>query len=297
MNARLSRVIDLSVIIVNFNTVNLTRECLRSLEHADMKGFHVEIIVVDNGSQDGSTDMVRKEFPHIILIEQKDNTGFAKANNVAITQAKGRYILLLNSDTEVRKDTLAVMITFMDANPRIGLSTCKVLLQDGSMDPASHRGFPTPWASLTYFLGLESVFPHSRLVGQYHQGYKDVHSKHQIDSPSGAFFFLRRLVIECVGLLDEEYFMYGEDLDFAYRTKTAGFEIWFNPTVSILHKKKQSGRAHNDVLLRKKTDYHFYSTMKIFYRKHLQHKNPKIVNFFVYLGIDLKIFIATHVPS
>jgi GT2 family glycosyltransferase len=289
--------VDISVIIVNFNTVNLLREYLMSLEKADTKAFYMEIIVVDNGSKDGSNDMVREEFPHVILVEQGDNLGFAKANNIGMKQAVGRYVLLLNSDTEVNHDTLAVMIAFMDANPRIGLSTCKVLLQDGSMDPASHRGFPTPWASFTYFLGLERIFPHSRFVSQYHQGYKDIHSIHQIDSPSGAFFFLRRSVIERVGLLDEEYFMYGEDLDFAYRIKSAGFEIWFNPTVSTLHKKKQSGRAHNDMLLRKKINHHFYTTMKIFYRRHLEKKYPWIVNFFVYLGIDIKIFISARLPN
>jgi hypothetical protein len=179
----------------------------------------------------------------------------------------------------------------MENHPKAGVSTCKLLLSDGSMDPACHRGFPTPWAACTYMLGFEKVFPKSHVFGQYHEGYKDMTVPHQIDCPSGAFFLVRREVIDQVGMLDEDYFMYGEDIDWAYRIKEKGWEIWFNPYASILHLKKQSGRKHENNSIVKHANANFYTTMKLFYKKYYEKVYPWMVTRLVYFAIDLRISV------
>lgn len=282
--------IELSIIIVSYNTKELTLKCLRSLTSLKLK---TEIIVVDNGSIDGTVEelknlKIEKQKNNLIIIENKKNLGFSKANNVGIKTSSGKYILLLNSDTVVFPETLASMIQFMEINPKIGVATCRVELGDGALDPACHRGFPTPWASLTYFLSLEKLFPKSKLFGQYHLGFAMSDTPHEIDSCSGAFYLVRREVIDQVGLLDEDYFMYGEDLDWSYRIKKAGWKIMYNPLVKITHFKKQSGRENEDQELKKETQRHFYETMKLFYKKHYLNQYPKIVFVLIMLTIEVK---------
>lgn len=288
----MKRAIHLSIIIVSFNTCELTRACLKSVRATRNPTDSWEIIVVDNASGDGSADMVKKEFPDVHLVREKENIGFAKANNVGIRLSTGRYVLLLNSDTEVQPGSIQMMLHFMETHDHIGLATCVILLPNGQMDPACHRGFPTPWAALTYFSGLETLFPTSRIFGTYHLGYLPADRPHQIDSPSGAFFLTRRDVIKEVGLLDEAYFMYGEDIDWAYRVKEKGWEVWYNPAVSILHRKKQSGRAQQDKGLRQKTQKYFYETMWLFYKKHYMHRYPPLVNGFVWFAVRIKLFLV-----
>ena len=169
---------DLSIVILNYNTVDLTRICLQTVFASNLGKYTMEVIVCDNGSSDGSLEMIKKEFPQVILIDNKKNLGFAAGNNPGIKRAKGRYILLLNTDIEIPKDTIRVMLEFMDGSPQVGVSTCKLQLPEGSMDPACHRGFPTPWAAFTYMSGLEKIFPHTKLFGEYHQGYKDLKTIH-----------------------------------------------------------------------------------------------------------------------
>lgn len=287
--------IDISVIILNFNTKELTKVCIERLLQSKIGSFSMEIIVCDNASTDYTDRMVKKEFPGVVFIQNGANVGFAAGNNPGIRKAKGRYVLLLNSDTEVNADTLAAMIRFMDNHPRCGASTCTLLLMDGSMDPACHRGFPTPWNALTYFSKLEKLFPGIPLFSGYHQLYKDVSLAHEVDSISGAFFLVRREVVDAVGMLDEAFFMYGEDIDWAYRIKQAGWEIWFNPEVSILHKKKQSGRSHANRERRVQTQTLFITNNKLFYTKHYAKKYPLIVTWLVYLAfamqrVKLKVF-------
>lgn len=290
--------VKLSIIILNYNTRDLLRDCLNSLLDLDLvipaKGevrqrrHNSEVIVVDNGSSDGSVAMVKDEFPSVRLFENHNNFGFAEGNNRGIKEARGDYILLLNSDTIVEKETLPVMVNFMEENPQVGVVTCRVEMADGSLDPACHRGFPTPWASLTYFSGLEKLFPKSKLFAQYHQTFKNLKSIHEIDSPTGAFYLVRRKVVDEVGMLDEDFFMYGEDLDWSYRIKKAGWKIMYVPDVKITHFKKQSGRVNVSLEERKKATDHFYQTMKLFYRKHYQDKHPLFVNWLMIRGINLK---------
>ena len=271
--------IDVSIVIVSFNTKDLLRACLAAAAAG-------EIIVVDNSSADGSVEMVKKEFPGVTLIANSQNRGFAAANNMGLKCARGRYMLLVNSDTQVPPGAIEEVTRFMDEHLDIGVVGVKLMLPNGKMDPACHRGFPTPWAALTYFLGLEKI--HSRVFAQYHQLYKNLNEPHEIDSPSGAFYFLRREVYESVGGLDEDYFMYGEDLDWSYRIKQKGWKIYFYPRVTILHHKKQSGRASGDPILRKKTQQYFYETMKLFYNKHYSHRYSPLVTALIQLGIKFR---------
>ncbi len=289
--------VDISVVILNFNTVELTKICIEKLYASKLGKYTMEIIVCDNASTDGTDNMIKKEFTDVVFIQNGGNVGFAAGNNPGIKKATGRYVLLLNSDTEVNKDTIATMIRFMDDHHAAGAATCKLLLMDGSMDPACHRGMPTPWNGFTYYAKLEKLFPKVKWFSGYHQLYKKLDTIHEVDCISGAFFLVRRKVIETVGVLDEAYFMYGEDIDWAYRIKQAGWQIWFNPTVTTLHKKKQSGRSHANRERRIKTQLLFITYNKLFYTKHYKKKYPSIVTFFVYLAfafqkIKVKIFGA-----
>lgn len=284
---------DLTIIIVSFNTREILKRCLASIYKSLDDDITSEVIVVDNGSTDQSPDMVMKYYPKAILISNADNIGYAKANNQGIHIAKGRYILFLNSDTELMHRTLGRMVHFMDNNKEAGAATCRVDLPDGRMDPACHRGFPTPWASFTYFTGLEAVFPRSKMFSQYHLGYLDTQIVHEIDSPTGAFFLVRKDTISDVGMLDEEYFMYGEDLDLAFRIKEKGWKILFIPDAYVIHIKKQSGLGHSNKTLRRKVNRYFYDAMELFYEKHYHKRYGQVITYFVLAAIRLLRAVST----
>jgi hypothetical protein len=281
--------IELSIIIVNFNTKEITKACLDSIRKWS-EGAAWEIIVVDNGSTDGSREMLKK-FTDITLLLNKKNLGFAKANNCGIKIAKGKYILLLNSDTEIRQDSIQTMLRFMDGHLAAGASTCRLDLVSGAMDPACHRGFPTPWVSFTYMVGLEKLFPSSSIFARYHMGYKNMTIPHQVDCISGAFFMARREAVSDVGLLDEDYFMYAEDIDWAYRFKAHGWEVWFNPEASVLHKKKQSGRSN---LLRSRavtTEIYFHTYNWLFFKKHYAKKYGPFISLPINIFYSVRLFL------
>ena len=286
--------VDLSVVVLNFNTRDLTRACLQSVTGSRIGGYTIEVIVCDNGSTDGSDRMIEKEYPDITFIQNGRNVGFAAGNNPGIRTARGRYIVLLNSDTEVSPDAFSRMIAFMDAHPDAGAATCKLVLPDGTMDPACHRGFPTPWASFTYLLKLEKLFPKSRMFGQYHQGYKDLRTVHEVDCIVGAFFMVRRDVIRQVGLLDEDYFMYGEDIDWAYRIRKKGWKILFNPDITVLHKKKQSGRAHGAKDRQIATEIYFHTYNWLFYKKNYARRYGPVLNVCVGVFYTVRIYLLKH---
>ncbi|OIN89662.1 glycosyl transferase family 2 [Candidatus Beckwithbacteria bacterium CG22_combo_CG10-13_8_21_14_all_01_47_9] len=277
---------DLSIIIVNYKTKDLTLQTLESVFKARRMPGKQEVILVDNASADGIAQIVRSKFPSVKIIEAPGNLGFAGGNNLGLRQAKGHYQLLLNSDTLVEPETLVKMVSYMDQNPRVGLSTCRVELKNGRIDPASHRGFPTPWASLTYYCGLEKLFPRSQVFGQYHQGWQDLNTTHEIDTPVGAFFMLRREALRQVGLLDEKFFMYGEDIDLAFRIKAAGWKIIYTPITKITHLKGASGINKPDREIRLKTIRAFFAAMKLFYNKHYRRQYFLPVKWLVFLGID-----------
>lgn len=292
--------IDLSIVIVNYNTKNLVSSLLNSLDKAIVvagkNGFRIQTIVVDNHSVDDSPKEIRQHYPWVTLIENKANFGFSKGNNIGIVKTKGRLVLLLNSDTLVFPQTLIDCIGFIDKNPKIGVMTCKVELSNGLLDPASHRGFPTPWNAFCYFMGLEKIFPHSRIFSGYHQGWKDLTKPHQIDVCSGAFFLVKKEVIKQVGLLDEDFFMYGEDIDWAWRIKKAGWLVFYYPQAKIIHYKRRSGREKiSDGALsgdaykkiRQQSRQSFFDTMKLFYKKHYVSQYPPIIKKIIFTGVDI----------
>jgi len=286
---------DLSIIIVNYKTKDLTLQTIRSVYKAKAPKGKMEVILIDNFSQDDTPEAVKKKFPQVKQIQTSQNLGFAGGNNLGMRQAKGRYVLLLNSDTIIEKNTLVKMIKYMNDNPKVGLSTCRVELFHGGIDPASHRGFPTPWAAFTYFLGLEKLFPRSPLFSHYHQGWKNLKTTHEIDSPVGAFFMLRKKALNQVGLLDDTFFMYGEDIDLAFRIKKAGWKIMWVPITKITHLKGASGlnkKVNNKLtpeakLQRIKTTKSFFDVMKIFYNKHYKKTIFSPIRALVFLGIDI----------
>lgn len=296
--------IDLSIIILSYNTLRVLQECLESIKRSETTGFSFETIVVDNASTDGSVKMVREEFPWVRLIVSKKNLGFAGGCNLGLKKAAGRYILFLNSDTIVKPIAFKKMIAFMDKDPAIGVSTPKTVLFSGGMDPDCHRGFPTPWASICYFFGLERCFPKSKFFGQYHKAYLNLDRVHEIDAGFGTFMFVRREALEQVGDWDESYFFYGEDLDLFYRIKKAGWKVMFYPEPLVMHHKgassglrkesKRITRVNKEIRI--KTAKASIKAMEIFYKKFYQDKYPHWLTWLIILGIRIKGFlrIAFH---
>lgn len=277
---------DVSILIVNYNTRQLTLDCLRSVFASETE-FTYEVIVIDNDSKDDSVQAIRQGFPLVRLIENTENTGFAKANNQGMAAAQGRYVLLLNSDTVIQRDTIQTMVAFMDRNPITGASGCKIILPDGSLDKACKRGFPTPSASFYYAFGLSKLFPNEPRFNQYQLGYLDPDQEYPVDCLVGAFMLVRRETIEQVGGLDETFFMYGEDIDWCYRIKQAGWGIHYYPRTTIMHYKGGSARRRPFKII-----YEFHRAMILFHRKHYRKKYNILVNGAVYAGVGLKMLLA-----
>ncbi|WP_090811943.1 glycosyltransferase family 2 protein [Paenibacillus sp. 276b] len=278
--------VDVSIIIVNYNTRQLTLDCLASV-YASQISYQYEIIVLDNASRDDSVQAIQKAYPDVRMIANNDNTGFAVANNQGMKVAKGRYILLLNSDTVVQPDTLQTMVGFMDRRPEMGASGCKVILPDGSLDKACKRGFPTPSASFYYAFGISRLFPERPKFNQYQLGHLSPDDEYPVDCLVGAFMLVRRETIEQVGGLDETFFMYGEDIDWCYRIKEAGWGIFYYPRTYIVHYK--GGSARRKPL---KITYEFHRAMWVFHRKHYAKKYNSITNAAVWMGISLKFTLS-----
>lgn len=273
--------IEISVVIVSFNTQEILRQCLLSLQKVKDE-TNMEIIVSDNGSIDGSCEMVKSEFPNIRLLENKKNLGFAKGNNKARPYAKGKYILFLNSDTIVKRNAIAASQAYLEGRPEVGAMTCKVVLKSGKLDKDTRRAFPTPWVALTHFSHLDRIFPHSRIFAQYWYGYKKVSEEHEIDVLQGAFCLAKREVLDKVGWFDERYFLDGEDIDLCWKIKQAGYKIIYYPKVSIIHLKKASKRK-----LKSKSVSAGIAAMERFYRNRLWKRYPFFVNYAVIFGIRL----------
>lgn len=292
--------IDLSIIILSYNTKELLRACLRSIYKTAGASLSYEIIVVDNASPDGSADMVRSGFKEVVLIANKENIGYSKGNNVGVKAAKGRFILFLNADTFVYKETLYAMVRFMQETKRAGAATCNITLPNGKLDEASHRGFPTPWRSFAHFSGFSKLFPYSKLFAGYSLGWMDFTKTHEIDACAGAFMIVQRQAGEGIGWWDEDFFWYGDDLDFCFRLKEKGWKIYFVPTVSILHYKGVSGgikkiskhltSATKETRIRV-TNARF-EAMKTFYNKHYKTKYPAFVTLLVLLTIRIKWWLT-----
>ena len=297
--------LDLAIVIVSYNVRDLLRDCLKSV--LANQGISFSACVVDNDSPDASAEMVASEFPQVHLI-RSSNTGYPAGNNLGLRHfgfsdqrstvsprpdssavtphaqpsSLPRYALLLNPDTVVPPDTFARVTAHMDAHPDVGALGVKLLLRDGSLDLACRRGFPTPEVSAYRFSGLGRLFPRSRRFGRYNMTFLDPDQPAEIDSTSGAFMLVRGMAIEQAGLLDEEFWMYGEDLDWAFRIKQRGWKVMYYPAVTVLHIKRASSRQSA------RAKYEFERAMWVFYRKHYRATTPRWVDALVRLGIGLR---------
>lgn len=276
----------LSVIIVNYNVEFFLEQCLNSVYKA-LKNVEGEVFVVDNNSIDGSLAMVRDKFPQVTLIANKDNVGFSMANNQALKIAKGDYHLLLNPDTIVEEDTFEKIIAFMDEHPDAGGLGVKMIDGKGNFLPESKRGLPTPRDAFYKIFGLSRLFPKSKRFGRYHLSYLDIDETHEIEILSGAFMLMRKEALDKVGLLDEAFFMYGEDIDLSYRIVLGGYKNYYYPETRIIHYKGESTKKSSVNYV-----FVFYNAMIIFAKKHFSSKNAKIYSFLINLAIYFRAGVA-----
>ncbi len=276
----------ISVIIVNYNVEYFLEQCLNSVRKA-LENVSGEVFVVDNNSIDGSVEMVAQKFPEVNLIANKDNRGFSKANNQAIELSSSEYVLLLNPDTVVEEDTFSKVIQFMDEHPDAGGLGVRMLDGKGNFLPESKRGLPTPSVAFYKIFGLSRLFPKSKKFSQYHLGNLSEFETNEIDILSGAFMLMRTEALNKVGLLDEAFFMYGEDIDLSYRIQLGGYKNYYFPETRIIHYKGESTKKSSVNYV-----FVFYRAMVIFAQKHFSQKNAKLFSFLINCAIYFRAFLA-----
>ncbi len=281
----------LSIIIVNYNVAPFLELCLKaaekSVETANANGFACEILVVDNNSSDGSEQLMNDSFPHLHFIPNKENLGFSKANNQAIRISTAEFVLLLNPDTVVGENTFSEVLRFMDAHADCGALGIKMIDGRGQFLPESKRGVPTPKVSLYKMLGLSKIFTKSKTFNEYHLGYLDKNQNHQVPILSGAFMAMRKEALDKVGLLDEQFFMYGEDIDLSYRIIKGGYQNYYFSDSSIIHYKGESTKKGSLNYVRI-----FYLAMIIFAKKHFAGQQSWMFSSLVKVGIYLRAMLA-----
>ena len=276
--------VDLSIIILAYKSQDKLRVTLRSVFRSDLGRYACETIVVDNDSRDGTAEMVERGFPQATLIRNANN-GFSAGNNIGIRRAHGTFVLLLNPDTELERDTLRLCLDKISGDESIGIVGCKLIKTDGTLDLACRRSFPNPANALLRFSGLAKLFPKSRWASAYNLTFLPEDRESDVDAVSGAFTMVRRTAVDKVGLLDESFFMYGEDLDWCYRVKHAGYRVVYYPAAVCHHYKGSSSRRAPYRAL-----FAFHSAMWIFYSKHYREKYPFVLNWLVWLGIWVRFW-------
>jgi GT2 family glycosyltransferase len=306
MNATASGCPDIAIVIVNYNTSALLRDCLRSVYESELdlarlpaaeaspqpRLLSIDVCVVDNDSPDDSVAMVRREFPQVRVIANTGNVGYPAANNQGLRlygfgdparsgDQLPRYALLLNPDTKLPPAALAMMVAFMERTPVAGVAGPRLVRLDGSLDKACRRSFPTPEVSLYHMLYLDRLFPHSRRFARYNLSFQDEREVAQVDAIVGAFMLVRADAIRQAGLLDETFFMYGEDLDWAKRITDAGWQVWYYPKVTVLHVKEAASRTSL------KARREFYRAMNIFYDKHYRADTPFWLDWLIRGGVAI----------
>ncbi len=278
---------DISVVIVNYNVKYFLEQCLHAVQKA-IEGVSAEVFVVDNNSVDGSVGEIRQKFPWVRIIENRENLGFSKANNQAISKSCGRYVLLLNPDTVVEENTFKKCIEFMDSHPDAGALGVKMIDGKGEFLPESKRSLPTPMVSFYKMFGLSTIFPRSRRFGKYHLGYLDREETHSVDVLAGAYMFLRSETLEKTGLLDEAFFMYGEDIDLSFRITEAGYKNYYFPGTTIIHYKGESTKKGSLNYVKM-----FYQAMIIFAGKHFTSRKARtfrtLINLAIYFRAALSV--------
>ncbi|MBC8484781.1 MAG: glycosyltransferase [Bacteroidetes bacterium] len=271
--------IDVSIVIVNYNVKDLVDNCISSIYKANNKNHKIEIFLVDNNSIDGSVKLIRNKYPEVNVIVNKSNIGFSKANNIALKKAQGKYILILNPDTVLEEGTFDKLISFYEKDSQAGAVTSKLILANGKLDYACKRSFPTLSVALPRMLGLSKLFPKSKVFAKYNLTYLDENETHEVDSICGAFMFIPANVLSRAGLFDEDYFMYGEDLDLCYRIKKNGYKVFYYPVVTTIHLKGASTQKTHLSYVN-----NFYGAMIIFIKKNFTGV-PRILSFILQLGI------------
>jgi GT2 family glycosyltransferase len=269
---------ELSIIVLSYNTKDLLKKSLYSI-YNNSSGLEFEVIVSDNGSKDQSIEMVRTEFPQARIIENGENLGFSQGNNVAIKQALGMHVLLLNSDAEVTRDALKSSVEYLNDNPDVGALGGKVLLPNGLLDKACRRKFPNPWNSFMRLFGFGKFSDYNVSA--------PVDEQAEVDAVMGAYMMVPRKVIDEVGMLDEAFFMYGEDLDWCLRIKQAGYKVLYFPKAEVIHHKYGSSKNIPFKMIKLA-----HKAMWIFYRKHYSSKYPFLFNWFVRLGIFIRMYLV-----
>ena len=277
---------DLSIIIVNYNVKYFLEQCLHSVSKA-IQDIESEVYVVDNNSVDGSCHMVREKFPFVQLIDNHQNVGFSKANNQALHMARGKYVLILNPDTIVEENTFLRCLEFMDNHPEAGALGVKMIDGKGNFLPESKRALPTPGVAFYKIFGLSSLFPRSKTFNRYNLGYLSENETHEVDILCGAFMFMRSAALEESGLLDEDFFMYGEDIDLSYRIQKSGYKNYYFAGTRIIHYKGESTKkgSINYVLI-------FYNAMIIFARKHFNRKNANVFSSLIKVAIYFRAALS-----
>ena len=284
----------LSVVIVSYNVKYFLDQCLESVFNSSLESvetgddrLELEVFVVDNASVDGSVEMVRERYKQVHLIANEENTGFAAANNQALRLCTGDWVLLLNPDTIVERDTFRSCTAFFASHPDCGGLTVKMINGEGKYLKESKRGFPTPAASFYKMSGLIHLFPHSRRFAAYYMGHLDENETNEIEILCGAFFMLRRAVYDQIGGLDESYFMYGEDIDFSWRIKLAGYQNYYMPSARIIHYKGESTKHSSMNYV-----YTFYNAMSIFVKHYFSGSNARLFNLLLHIAIWLRAGVA-----
>lgn len=270
---------ELSIVIVNWNTKDLLGECLNSIKR-NSDGIQKEIFVVDNNSSDGSAAFVKENYPEVNLIENSENLGFSRANNIALHKVCGKYTLLINSDTVVEPSAISLMIDFLHKHPDAGMAGPMLLNSDGTIQLACRRSIPTPKVAFYKITGLGRLFPGHREFAKYNLTYRNSNELQEVEAISGACMMIKKKAMDEIGLLDERFFMYGEDLDWCYRLGQKGWKIYYIPEARVIHHHRASSKKR-----RFRSTLNFYQAMYIFYRKHFSNGRISPMNFVVIAGI------------
>ncbi|HEY5123355.1 MAG TPA: glycosyltransferase [Ignavibacteria bacterium] len=286
MNTNIGYMYDVSIVIVNYNVRDLVDNCISSIYSANNKNHKIEIFFVDNNSIDGSVKYIKEKYPEVKVISNDKNIGFSKANNIALKQASGEYILILNPDTVLEEGTFSKMINFCEQNKDTGAVTSKLILSNGKLDSACKRSFPTFSVALPRIFGLSKLFPKSKIFGKYNLTYLDENKTYEIDSVCGAFMFIPKKILDVTGFFDEDYFMYGEDLDLCFKIKKNGFKVYYYPEVTTIHYKGESTRKTHLSYVN-----NFYGAMRIFIQKNFTGV-PRILSLVAQFGIYNRSFFG-----
>ena len=287
---------DLAIVIISYNTKDLLENCLTSVYEAQQPKKGIEVIVVDNNSKDDSVDMVKKEFPQVNLIENKENSGFSKANNIGIKKSNSTHYLFLNSDTVVGSYSLVKPLKYLKNHPKVGALTVKLILGDGTIDYDNRRGFPTPWSSFCRLFGLSSLFPKSTFFNSYYLGFRPIIKPESIPVTAGSFVMMPKKAYDEIGGWDEDYFFYGEDIDLCFTLRKKGYDIVYYPKTTTVHLKGASSGVKKETKkittatkeTRLRVARSSIEAWEIFIKKHYVQKYPKIVIQFILLGVTLK---------